>query len=311
MKKQLLIAAVAATMTSVAIADISITGKMKVNYKDSDIGTTLTNAISSEANLFVTGTTGASKFYMELDNASGAAGTIAVEDIWMSTDVMGVAVKAGTWNGSDTILNKDTARAAGKYSLSTTVSGVALTLTGSSNQSNATFKVAGDVAGVAVSYATKDAKDNFTASGTFEGITIAYENENSTTANADMNSIAVSGSYAGFDLTYAQATTESLAIVDGSNALGNAAKVGGVAGVAMGAGDDISGFVIATTLAGQAVKAKIVTVDATNDVDFFELTVTHALPAGATLELTYSDVDVAGSTASDATIFDVELMVAF
>jgi len=36
MKKQLLIAAVAATMGTAAIADVSISGNMKVNYKNTD-----------------------------------------------------------------------------------------------------------------------------------------------------------------------------------------------------------------------------------------------------------------------------------
>jgi hypothetical protein len=42
-------------MTSAAIADISITGGMKVNYKDTDNNGTLTNAISHETDLQITG----------------------------------------------------------------------------------------------------------------------------------------------------------------------------------------------------------------------------------------------------------------
>ena len=64
MKKQLLIAAVAATMGTAAIADISLTGDMKVNYKSTDFGNTATastNNVTQEGDLVLTGTNGGTK----------------------------------------------------------------------------------------------------------------------------------------------------------------------------------------------------------------------------------------------------------
>ena len=174
MKKQLLIAAVAATMTSAAIADISITGGMKVNYKDTDNNGALTNAISHETDLQITGKSGGTTVYIELNNdsADGLAGTTSstttagtdstedngnfdVEDVWMKTSIAGATVKAGTWNGSDSLVSADSARALGKFEVSTTVSGVTVIADGSSDANkNITFK--GDVAGVAASYKIDD-----------------------------------------------------------------------------------------------------------------------------------------------------------
>jgi hypothetical protein len=64
MKKQLLIAAVAATMTSAAMADISITGGMKVNYKSIETAGVNANSISHETDLQVTGKSGATTVYI-------------------------------------------------------------------------------------------------------------------------------------------------------------------------------------------------------------------------------------------------------
>ncbi len=69
MKKQLIAAAVAATMTSVAMADISITGAAKMNYTitDYDGSTADTNAFANEADFKVKGTHGDSTVVMKHD----------------------------------------------------------------------------------------------------------------------------------------------------------------------------------------------------------------------------------------------------
>ncbi len=64
MKKQLLIAAVAATMTSAAFADISLTGSMKVNYKNTDTNGSPVDTVTQEGDLVITGTNGGTKVHM-------------------------------------------------------------------------------------------------------------------------------------------------------------------------------------------------------------------------------------------------------
>jgi hypothetical protein len=338
MKKQLLIAAVAATMTSAAIADISITGGMKVNYKDTDNNGALTNAISHETDLQITGKSGGTTVYIELNNdsADGLAGTTSstttagtdstedngnfdVEDVWMKTSIAGATVKAGTWNGSDSLVSADSARALGKFEVSTTVSGVTVIADGSSDANkNITFK--GDVAGVAASYKIDDeGADEYKLSTTMNGVTVAYHNvdDSDSTANTGKSSIMVSGSYQGFDLAYAQADTDTSASITGDSFFGDMAAVertsGGSASDGMASGDDVSGFSIKTNVAGNALKARFVTIDATTaalDSDIMTLTATRALASGVTVEATYTDED-STTAANDKEVLDLELAVKF
>ena len=334
MKKQLLIAAVAATMTSAAMADISITGGMKVNYKDTDQNGGLTNAISHETDLQITGKSGGTTVYIELNNdsADGLAnanssvtgssvgnGNFDVEDVWMKTSIAGATVKAGTWNGSDSLVSADSARALGKFEVSTTVSGVTVIADGSSDANkNITFK--GDVAGVAASYKIDDeGADEYKLSTTMNGVTVAYHNvdDSDSTANTGKSSIMVSGSYQGFDLAYAQADTDTSASITGDSFFGDMAAVertsGGSASDGMASGDDVSGFSIKTNVAGNALKARFVTIDATTaalDSDIMTLTATRALASGVTVEATYTDED-STTAANDKEVLDLELAVKF
>ena len=328
MKKQLLIAAVAATMTSAAMADISITGGMKVNYKDTDQNGVLANALSHETDLQITGKSGDTTVYIELNNDSAdglAAGTEStdngnfdVEDVWMKTTIAGVAVKAGTWNGSDSIVSADSARATGKFEVSTTVSGVTVIADGSADANkNITFK--GDVAGVAASYKIDDkGADEYKLSTTMNGVTVAYHNvdDESATANTGKSSIMVSGSYQGFDLAYAQAKADTVAKISGDSFFGDMAAVErgtGATADGMAGGDDVSGFSIKTNVAGNALMARFVTIDATsaaNDSDIVTLTATRALASGVTVEVTYTDED-STTAANDKEVLDLELAVKF
>ena len=328
MKKQLLIAAVAATMTSAAIADISITGGMKVNYKDTDNNGALTNAISHETDLQITGKSGGTTVYIELNNdsADGLAGTTSstttagtdstedngnfdVEDVWMKTSIAGATVKAGTWNGSDSLVSADSARALGKFEVSTTVSGVTVIADGSSDANkNITFK--GDVAGVAASYKIDDeGADEYKLSTTMNGVTVAYHNVDDldATASTGKSSLMVSGSVQGFDLSYAQADTDSGATIDSDSYFGDTTAFA----TTVAQGSDISGFGISTKIAGNTVSAKSITVENTaTDTDIVKFVVTRPLAAGATLEVQYTDEDT-GTTASSRETFDVELAVKF
>ncbi len=321
MKKQLLIAAVAATMTSAAMADISITGGMKVNYKSIETAGVNANSISHETDLQVTGKSGGTTVYIELNNdsADGLAasngtddngnGNFDVEDVWMKTSIAGVAVKAGTWNGSDSIVSADSDRALGKFEVSTTVSGVTVIADGSADANkNITFK--GDVAGVAASYKIDDlGADEYNLSTTMNGVTVAYHNVDDldATANTGKSSIMVSGSVQGFDLSYVQADTDTGATIDSDSYFGDTAAYKTV----VAQGSDISGFGVSTTIAGNTVSAKSITVENTaTDTDIVKFVVTRPLAAGATLEVQYTDEDT-GTTASSRETFDVELAVKF
>ena len=315
MKKQLLIAAVAATMTSVAIADISITGGMKANYKSTETANVNVNTITTETDLQVTGKTGGTTVYMELNHDSSDGLSTAdnpnfnVEDVWMKTSIAGATVKVGTWNGSDSLVSRDSDRATGKFDVRTTVSGVTVIVDGSADANkNITFK--GDVAGVAASYKIDDlGADEYKLSTTMNGVTVAYHNVDDldATASTGKSSLMVSGAVQGFDLSYAQADTDSGATINSDSYFGDTTAFA----TTVAQGSDISGFGISTKIAGNTVSAKSITVENTaTDTDIVKFVVTRPLAAGATLEVQYTDEDT-GTTASSRETFDVELAVKF
>jgi len=318
MKKQLLIAAVAATMGTAAIADVSISGKMKVNYTNKDAAGTITNFVKHEANLYVNGKSGDTSVHMEFNqdetdgnNVEGSAFT--TEDVWLSTSVSGVTLKTGTWNGSDSLMSKDTDRAAGQYAVSTDVAGVSITVTGETANASTGTTLAGTIGGAKVSWKNESHQDQVKVSGEISGVKIAFHNLDSDTTNGDKQSLQVSTTFNGVELTYAAVDAEAAATISGDSYLGDAAayNVGGTTGMA--ANDDISGFGLKTTMAGNTVQAKLISIDdftTSKDVDIAKVVFTRALAAGTTFEATYTDVDGDG-TANDSETLDLELSVKF
>jgi hypothetical protein len=197
MKKQLLIAAVAATMSSVAMADLSISGNAEVTIAQ--------NSVSTEANIALRGSADAGSVTIDLTNTTvsgdATAGSFGIKNAYMNTSVAGVAVKAGTWKSGASNLGRSSVKA-GAYSLTTSMGGVkavfeetgtgsanSVTLSGSvsgvaishkiAQQGDATeTKVSGSVAGVDASYHVKDsgtAKNTaMTLSTSTNGVKIAY-----------------------------------------------------------------------------------------------------------------------------------------
>jgi len=137
MKKQLLIAAVAATMTSAAFADISISGSAKVNYTNTEataaVAAVNTSAIATNAladnvtdsaanyettpaaaavvasndmkkelDLTIVGKTGDTSVVLSVsnDDTDGDAATNAnlkVENSYVTTSISGINIKTGQW----------------------------------------------------------------------------------------------------------------------------------------------------------------------------------------------------------------------
>jgi len=322
MKKQLLAAAVAATMTSVAFADVSITGGMKVNYTNTDTNGSTVDAVAHELDLQVTGKTGATTVYMELnndsadgvvDNTQNKESNFDVEDAWMKTSIGSVAVKAGTWNGTDTILAKDSTRTTGNWILSTDVSGVSVALEGDSGASAVKTTLAGDIAGVAAKYVMKGADSNGKASDELylstevAGFGVTYAMIDSEATTADAAAFTISKEFNGVTVSYSDVDADALYEVSGDTAaFGDAATF-------MDAGDDARAIKLSTSMGGNTVSARFVSVDAeisTADVDVNTFTVTRPLAGGTTLEVTYTDTDETG-TSSDVEKLDVELAVKF
>ena len=323
MKKQLLIAAVAATMGTAAIADISLTGSMKVNYKNVDtVGADSTNNVTQEGDLVLTGTNGGTKVHVEVSIDAGnetTANDMSTEDVWLSTSIGSVNVKAGTWNAGDTIFNDNSSRSGGNWILSTDVSGVNIAIEGDSNKSAVSTTLSGSMAGVSATYkmkgtASADSTGKATAGkATNElylssdvagfGVTYAMIDSDATTQGAD--AFTISKEFNGVTATYSSVDADASYKITGDTAAFGDSTF-------MAIGDDATSIKLAGSMAGNTVSARFVKVDAavaTDDQDINTFTVTRPLANGTTLEVTYTDHDK--SAAADTETLDVELAVKF
>jgi hypothetical protein len=306
MKKQLLIAAIAATMGTAAIADISITGSAKVNYKNTDANGTTSDAVTHETNMTFVGTNGDTKVHMEvaLDNGS-TTGTFVSEDVWVSTKIGDVSVKTGVWNGSDSIFAADSARTTGNWVLGTSVAGASVSIEGDTAASATTAAIKGNISGVAATYKMKSTSNELYLSGDVAGFGVTFAMIDADAATSDATAFTVSKEFNGVTVSYSDVSTDASYTVTGDTA-----AFGDAAALAMAAGDDASSIKLATSIGGNKVSARFVSVDATNDFDVNTFQVTRPLAGGTTLEVTYTDTDKTGST-NDKEVLDFELAVKF
>ena len=289
MKKQLLIAAVAATMGTAAIADISISGAAKVNWTDTDYtaaGTADTNTINHDVDWTIAGKSGDTTVSATFQTA--AKETFVTENVFLTTSIAGVNIKTGSFSGGDSMMG-DGSRADGKISLDTTVSGVKVQFEDTDAAgNNSSITVSGSVSGVSVSHEIFDTKTDSSISGTFGGVTAKFRSVDSDTNTADMDSVLVSTEVQGVTLTYAD--------VDANATHSSDAFFGTVAAMT-----DASGFSAATSLAGNGVTFKSYEID---NVDHTKVIVNRPLANGSTFEATFHDNGVAD-------IIDLELAVKF
>ena len=289
MKKQLLIAAVAATMGTAAIADISISGAAKVNWTDTDYtaaGTADTNTINHDVDWTIAGKSGDTGVSATFSTTT--KGAFVTENVFLTTSIAGVNIKTGSFSGGDSMMG-DGSRADGKISLDTTVSGVKVQFEDTDAAgNNSSITVSGSVSGVSVSHEIFDTKTDSKISGTFGGVTATFRTLDSDTDTADMDSVLVSTEVQGVTLTYAD--------VDANATHSSDAFFGTVASMT-----DASGFSAATSLAGNGVTFKSYEID---NVDHTKVIVNRPLANGSTFEATFHDNGVAD-------IIDLELAVKF
>jgi len=134
MKKQILAAAVAASVSAVAIADISITGSAKYEYIYTDYSDTTEskNESNTEMKLAINGKKGDTGVFIGVeldgsDSADNGAEKLDVEDMYLTTKIGDINVKAGNWASGTTALMGEVdngPRSHGKIDLSTTVGSV-------------------------------------------------------------------------------------------------------------------------------------------------------------------------------------------
>jgi hypothetical protein len=309
MKKQLLIAAVAATMASASMADISITGAGMAKFVTTDTAGSGADShlISQEMDLKVTGKHGDTTVVSEF-NMDGAS-TVTAGDQYISTKIGDVSVKIGDFIGGKSTLTKRADRA-DKISASMSVGPAKVTYENNATNTAGAVYISADLGGVAATYKNKDGSNEIHLSGSVAGIAVTYRGIDSDTADSDMSLVTVSGTAGGVALTYADASTDALANVNGDGFFGDLNGSDGSASA--GAGADVTGMSASMDMAGNAVTFKTVDIDGTSaqDKTINSVTVVRSLAAGTTLKAKYTMTDVvAANTDTDA--LELKLTVAF
>jgi len=313
MKKQLLIAAVAATMTSVAMADISIAGSAKANFTVVDFEDTQenSNTISREMDLFITGKNGDTTVVMNIANDTLGAAGLVTEDSYVATKLGDVAVKVGAWDNGNNAL-RDSARTDAHLAASTTLGGVTITYDGYGDAADDSVKLAADISGVAVSYKQLATGEDIDVSTTVGGVKVSYLALNRDTANTDRSVVEVSGSFNGVDIKVAQADADSGATIEGDTWMGD--FEGNTSGAYdLTANQDVTSISLKTQVAGNTVEFRNSKIDGVSgaDTSFNKFIVTRPLANGTTFEATYTDLDDKASTTTDSSTLDLELAVKF
>ena len=323
MKKQLLIAAVAATMGTAAIADISIAGAAKVNFTNVDFDDTQvdTNDFTREMDLKITGKSGDTTVVMNFandtlsgnDTTGSASLGLRSEDTYVATSIEGVSVKVGAWDNGNNELRSST-RGDNKLSASTTMGGVKITYDATDESAGKladTVKLSGEVSGVAVSYKSVDNGEDISVSTTVGGVAVSYFAMNRDAANTDKSVVTASGTFGGVGVKVAQATADSSATISGDTWMGD--YEGSTGAYSLSAGQDVTAVELSGSIAGNSVKFRNVSIDdlANKDTSFNKFIVTRPLANGTTFEATYTDLDDDDSTTSDSSTLDLELAVKF
>jgi len=313
MKKQLLIAAVAATMTSVAMADISIAGSAKANFTVVDFEDTQvnTNTISREMDLFITGKNGDTTVVMNIANDTLGAAGLVTEDSYVATKLGDVAVKVGAWDNGNNAL-RASARTDAHLAASTTLGGVTITYDGYGDAADDSVKLAADISGVAVSYKQLATGEDIDVSTTVGGVKVSYLALNRDAANTDRSVVEVSGSFNGVDIKVAQADADSGATIEGDTWMGD--FEGNTSGAYdLTANQDVTSISLKTQVAGNTVEFRNSKIDGVSgaDTSFNKFIVTRPLANGTTFEATYTDLDDKASTTTDSSTLDLELAVKF
>jgi len=354
MKKQLIAAAVASSVSAIAMADISITGALKTNYTHTDYEAASANdsdIFSHEADLKITGKSGDTTVVMNFggmdftsetatsisdataatvstvatsdsttsagtftSGTNGTSGTLAnnkidIEDLYLTTKVGDVSLKAGQWDNGNNEL-RASSRKGGKFEASTSMGGIDVKYA-NGNAADDEVTVGTSLGGVSVSYTDKNAGNAVKASTTVGGVGLKYYAENSDSTSADRVYYEASTTVGDVSVKIGKAEAEVSATIEGDTWMGDFEGASGAYDLT--AGQDVTTVELATSVAGNKVTFRNTQISDVTDEDtsFNKVIVTRPLASGATFELTYTDLSDDGSTTTDATTLDLELAVSF
>jgi hypothetical protein len=331
--KKLIAAAVATSVSAIAIADVSIGGNANYEYFSTTVGSDTTYTADTEVNLNIKGKTGDTGAVLNLEfnnhgtvDGTSGSGNIDIEDMYITTKVGDIDVKAGHYASGTTALAGEIesgARATDKVTLSTNVGGWTIGYavsegSSSMNGQGASVSASGTVSGVKVQL--KEQSDSATyvgVAGSLAGIDYRLENKDADAASSDVFFGDISTKVGDMTVGYTVLDADSAGkITEGDS---------GILGLSVNGADSetlttrgitatgASQFRISAPMAGNTISAKIGTIDdgiaAGTDVDFTELKLTRKLASGATLNLIFDDYDSASGVTTE--VIELDLSVNF
>ena len=334
MKKQIIAAAVAASVSAVAMADISITGDAKYEYlyTDKSDGTTL-NEANTEMHINIAGKKGDTGVVIKTEiDTHGDGNQLDIEDNYITTKVGDINVKAGNYaSGTTALLGEidEGGRATNKVTLDTTIGGVKIYAGNQGrvtdyDHETATLRegfvnlqedmfagVVFNVAGNTVEFKKNDSDtDSVGVKGSFGGINYRLEQKQDNPTNGDTTFGEVGTSVNGISLSYAWIDSDKAGQITETDSSIFAKEAGNLSG---DTDDGTSQVTVKTSIDGNSVTVKAGTIDnafgANQDQDWTQLIVSRPLASGATATITYTDADT--SATADATTFEAELAVSF
>ena len=329
MKKQLIAAAVAASMSAVAMADVSITGNANYEYFHKTDGGASGDATSNygdtEVNISIKGKSGDTSVVANLEidehGTAAAATGIDVEDLYISTKIGDVSVKAGDYASGTTALGGEIdegGRATNKVALSTKVGPATVGYaTSNSSSSGTTFdndsssvSLSMPIAGMKLS--VKEQSDSYTLvglSGTQGGVNFRLENKDADASNSDVFFYQVGTKMGDLSVSVEGIDADAALLVKEDDSAIFAQEMGssnaGKAGV-----DGVQQITLGTSIDGTALKLRagsLKGIAGKQDADFMRVEASRPLASGATLTVSYDDYDDT-NVATSGTMYDTQLV---
>jgi hypothetical protein len=330
--KKLIAAAVATSVSAIAIADVSIGGNANYEYFSTTVGSDTTYTADTEVNLNVKGKTGDTGVVLNIEfnnhgdvASSAGAGNVDVEDMYLTTKIGDIDVKAGHYASGTTALAGEIeagGRSTDKVTLSTNVGGwtigYAVAESTTMQGDGASVSASGTISGVKVQL--KEQSDSATyvgVAGSLAGIDYRLENKDADAASADVFFGDISTKVGDMTVGYTVIDADSAGkITEGDSGILGLSVNGADSETLTTRGITATGatqFRISAPMAGNTISAKIGTIDdgiaAGTDVDFTELKLTRKLASGATLNLIFDDYDSAAGETTE--VIELDLSVSF
>jgi len=334
MKKQLIAAAVAASVSAVAVADISITGN--ANYEifntESTAGVTTTTT-DTEINLMFKGKSGDTTVVanLELDSHGDASSALDIEDTYMTTKIGDLNVKAGNFaSGTTALLGEIDAggRATSKLDINTTVGDIKIGYAQDSDsnellqESSSAVYASMPIAGWTVQ--VKDQSDSYTAygfAGSVAGVDVRVEQKNSDTASSDVLFYNLTTKVGDVTVGYAAIDADATGLVGEEDSSIFAREMATGTGGTDNARADVDGVwqvMASTAIDGTTVTAKMGELRATagnQDAGFSQISASRTLASGTKLSVFYTDAETEsvtdGTAMTDTQTLEIDLSVSF